>query len=316
MLSTLVWSALWCVSCRAVPCWRARAVWFGGSLCRLVACCPALLFAPLVFFSVRSLCAVLFGAVLRFVAVPRVLCAMPSRSCVLLPGALLGCVLLYCGVVLCWRALCGFPRCFAVPVCGDLGRFRVVVCLLVLCCVLRFFAVLLLFVALSPVLARCPWVWRWRALWRFLWCVVLFLLVLCLVARLVRCCCVLFWRACFVLPCVVFRCRLVAGWCLVLLPFFWGSLVGLFAWCCLLVVCFGVGVVVWPRGPSPCRSAPWRGSLWCPVPRCCVLWCCAAVWCCAVGLSCPVSVAAGACFCSLLYKRLQNPKQNKLFFCF
>ena len=116
------------------------------------------------------------------------------------------------------------------------GCFCVVVCLPVQCFVVRFVAVLLLFVALSPVLARCPSVWRWRTLWRFFWCVVLFPLVLCLVARLMRCCGVLCWPACFVSSCVVFCCLLVAGWCLVLMPVFWGPVVGPVAPCRLLVV--------------------------------------------------------------------------------
>ena len=125
----------------------------------------------------------------------------------------------------------------------------------------------------------------------------LFLLVLCLLARLVRCCGAL---CCFVSSCVVVCYLLAAGWCLVLVNVFAGSVVGLVAWCCLLVVCFGIGVLVWPRCPSPCRWAPWLGSLWRPVPRCCVLWCCGAVRWCAVGLSSPAFVAAGVCSCSLL----------------
>ena len=89
--------------CCAVLLCLYRAVWCGGSLCGLRFCRPALLLAALLFFvfccSVWSLCAVLFGAVLRFVAVRCVLChAVPGRSCVPLSGALLGCVLSCCGV--------------------------------------------------------------------------------------------------------------------------------------------------------------------------------------------------------------------------
>ena len=105
-----------------------------------------------------------------------------------------------------FSGLCGFPWCFTVPVCGGVGCFCVVVCLPVPCFVVRFIALLRLFVALSPVLAQRPWVWRCCALWRCLWCVVVFLVVLSLVARLVRCCGVLCWRVYVVLPCAVFRC--------------------------------------------------------------------------------------------------------------
>ena len=214
-------------------------------LCCLVHCCAWLLF-------------IVCGALLCWVIV---VCRCPVRGW----AAPCRAVVLSCLVARCC-VFCGFPLCFAVPVCGGLGRF-VLWCASPCCVVwfvlLRCISFFLLFSVLSPVLARRPWVWRCCALRSYLWCVVLFLLVLCWVARLVRCCGVLCWRACVVLPCAVFRCHLVAGWCLVLLPVFRGLLVGLVAWCCPPVVCFGAGVHVRPRGPLPCRSAPWFGSLWC-----------------------------------------------------
>ena len=253
VLSPMVLSALWCVCCRAVPCWRARAVWFVGSLCCLAllavlfaACSARFFFVPVcrAFWCGAALCCCSLCAVhcAGPLSCPAVWCVAGLRPVVLWCCLLLGCVVRL-PLVLC-RA--------------GLGCFPVVVCLPVLFLVVRFVAVLLLFVALSPVLARCLRVWRWRALRGFLWCVVLFLLVLCLVARLVPCCGVPCWSACFlgvaVRPgCLVLSsggvlwrwCPCLAAWSVALslgaLASFpvasWSPVLCLVVLCCRLVLC-------------------------------------------------------------------------------
>ena len=175
--------------CHAVPCF--------GLLCGLVARRPALLLAALVLFwpcAFSLCCAVWCGSVVRCCPLCALPFVCPAVCCVA------ECVLLYCGCCLVLPRI--VMRC-AVPVCGWLGCVHVVVshallCLPVLGCVVCFVAVILLFAALSPVLARRPWVWRCCALWRCLRSVGLFLPALCLAARLVRCCGVLSWSTCAV----------------------------------------------------------------------------------------------------------------------
>ena len=223
-LFLVLWSSCpWCGppsgACAAVLC-PAGVIVLSCSLVSCVISFLALLFTACSggFFLLVPVCRAFWcGAALRCSPVCVVRCAglllCPAVWCVAgLPSVVLSCCLVLACVGRLSLVLCR----------AGLGRSRVVVCLPVLSFVVRFVALLLLFVASSPVLARCLWVWRWRALWRFLWCIVLFLLVLCLVARVVRCCGVLCRRACFVSPCVVFRCRLDAGWCLVLMSVFGG----------------------------------------------------------------------------------------------
>ena len=230
VLSPVVWSALCCVCCRAVLCWCACVLLFCAVVpCVVpllavlhVACCAgfvvlALCGSCVACCSVR--CCALLLSVVRGV---QYRAALVSRCLVVCSAASCCAVVLSC-LVACGCALCCFPWSLAVPVCGGLGPFCVVVCFILLCFVVRFVAVLLSYVALSSVLAPCPWVWRCGALRRRLWCVVMFLLVLYLVACLLRCCGVLCWHACVVLACAVFCCVLVVCWCLVLLPVYWGS---------------------------------------------------------------------------------------------
>ena len=128
--------------------------------------------------------------------------------------------------------------------------------------------------ALSPVLAQRLLVWPCCALW----------LCLCappcciLVARVVRCSGVLCWRACVVSARGAFRGRLVAGWCLMLLPVFlsvscplWSSggvccrqCPSLAAWPAALssaVVCRGA---LLPCAVSCGAVCPCGAMLWCP----------------------------------------------------
>ena len=168
-----------------------------------------------------------------------------------------------CGPVLCGAVLCGVsPRCVLCAACV-LSWNGGACCCLPLCFVLC--------VSRGAVLCvPCP-------------------------LRSVRCCPSLCWCACVVLfvLCVPL---LAPGFCGALLCVVLFSLVccgavlGLVARGCLLVVCFGVGVPVWPRGLLPCG---WRGLLWCPASLCHVLWCCAFAWCCAVVLCCRVVVLLG-----------------------
>ena len=89
-------------------------------------------------------------------------------------------------------------------------------------------------------------------------------------------------------------CAVCGAWCcgallsVVLCPVvFCDAPHGLVACGCPLVPCFRVGVPVWPCGLLACGLC---GSLWCPAPLCCVVWCCAVVWCCTVVLCCRFAV--------------------------
>ena len=191
------------------------------------------------------------------------------------PGVVLFCAVLFCCVCLVSLLVVSCP--LALPVAlGPCALRR---------CVLR----------CSPALcALCCGVLSWRAGARCcspLCCVlcVSWGVALCVPCplRSVRCCVLLCWCACVVLfvwcvlllaPGAVVRC------CMVLLPLvFCSAVLGLAARGCLLAVCFGVGVPVWPRGLVPCG---WCGLLWCPASLCRVLWCCAVSWCCAALFCC------------------------------
>ena len=196
------------------------------------------------------------------------------------PGVVLLCAVLFCCA--CLVSLFVVPCPLALPVAlGPCALLR---------CVLRCSPALCALCRVCSVVA-C-------------WCTLLF-------AALLRAVCVLGCRAvrslssplCAVLcsvvlvrlrraVCVV---RAVAGaWCcgallcVALFPLvFCGAVLGLAARGCLLAVCFGVGVPVWPRGLVPCG---WCGLLWCPASLCGVLWCCAVWWCCAVVFCCRFAV--------------------------
>ena len=104
--------------------------------------------------------------------------------------------------------------------------------------------------------AVCPWVECCVALLCWVWCVVLYFLVLCFVVCRVRCSVVLCWRACFVPLDAVLRCLLCAGWRRLLLSVVFGcSLEGRVASCCFLVVSFSVCVPVWLHGRPFCCLA-------------------------------------------------------------
>ena len=284
--------------CSAVLVCLCRALWF--FLSGLVACRPVLLLACALFW---SLFAVLFGAVLCFVAAHCVwCCAVPDCSCVLLPDALLGCILSCCGVALrCHGFLCNMRPSSVLCRANQLWSLplHVLVCLAVLCCVVPFVASFLLFVALSPVLAVVPCgaacgVFCWFSL-----CCVWWRVSCGAWARCAR-------RACVVLSCAVLGCRLVAGWCLMWRPVFvWGSAGGpgclvlsssdVFGRSCPCSAALSLGALVWfPVGSFT--------PVLCPVGLCfCVVLCCGALlsdlpcWWRYFSLSC-----GGACWCCVL----------------
>ena len=123
-------------------------------------------------------------------------CAFPGRrSCVLLSAAVQCCVLFCCCVVSCcafglWcclvlsRVVVGLANFLVALPCRSalVWAFSVrsvlcgaVVCLVAPCCVVM----LLSPAAMSPVVARRPWLWCCVALWCLLWNVMLFMFVLC-----------------------------------------------------------------------------------------------------------------------------------------
>ena len=150
----VVWSVVTCV------CWRAAALSRVAvrsvlSLLAVLRCCLLRCFLLSFFF---PLCG------------PCVACCL-LLWCASLLSVVCGVVLVFRFLLCCWAASCRavvlscvVARCCALcgaPVCGGLGGFRVVVsravvCLPVLCCMVLFVAVFLLFAALSPVLARRP----------------------------------------------------------------------------------------------------------------------------------------------------------------
>ena len=225
VLCPRLWVGPLCGVCTAVLCrggvvvvWcavRWLDVWSRCLLSCVVACCG--------FFicSVRFLCAVLFGVVLRFDAVSCVwCCAAPGRFCVRLSGSWLGCVLLCCGFVLCcgallyvvrlcraglWRpppSLCCDVSCSGVPPCAVLcGSFCC--CVSVVCCPVSCPGAASLAVALlCPVallVVRCaipPCVVFRGASCAVMWCAVL----ACL--RRVSLCCVPLWLGRWLVPSV------------------------------------------------------------------------------------------------------------------
>ena len=281
------WSAVWCVCCRAVPCWGA--VRCGGSLCGLVACCPEVLLAALFFpffGSVQSLRALLFGAILRLVAVPCVTCcAAPGGSC----APAVGCIPGLCPVVL---SLCCLVLSRVVVQSGVLVWAVLVLWCLVLWRSSLWFFVLMFFCCSLPCLLSwrglpgCGAVVPCGAPWGLLCCLSL--------------CCV-WWR---VLCGAVVCCADVPVSCRPVLCFavFW-SMVGAWSNCCsfpallcwsglflsvsaarcgLPVACVVAGVPVWLCGPLPSCVLwfvviPWSPVL-CPVVPCvCVVPCCGAV---------------------------------------
>ena len=226
----------------------------------------------------------------------------------------------------------GFRRCrsvlYAVLCCASLGAVLrraaarcVAHCCAVVCCVALVWCRCLLPVALGPcALRRC--VLRCSPALCALccvcfvvarWCVLLFAALLCALC-VPGCCavCSLCSLLCAVLCFAVLvrsRCAVrvvgaVAGaWCcgallcVVLFPVVCrGAVLGLLARGCLLVVCFGVRVPVWPR---------WSASLWlvwfavvpCFPVSCSVVLCCRVVLCCCALLSCCAAVRA--CFALL-----------------
>ena len=217
----------------------------------------------------------------------------------------------------CCAVLC-IPGCGAAPRCGALCRW--VLCRCVLCC---FVALILVPLLIVPRPLMLPFALGFCALWRCVLPCSPVLCALCCVYFVVACSCALLFAAvgcavcvlgccavrslssplcavlCFAVPvrlcCAVRVVRaIVDAWCcdallcvaLFLLEFC-GLVLGLVARGCLLVVSFGVGVPVGPRGLLPCG---WYGLLWCPASLCRVLLCCAVAWCCAVVLCCRVAV--------------------------
>ena len=99
--------------CVCVLLFRALVRFVGGS----VACYRALLFVALFLLTLcRTMCAILFGAVLRIFAVLRVWrCVAPvRRCCVRLSGVLLCGILFSRGVVWCCPALLWVLQCFSM----------------------------------------------------------------------------------------------------------------------------------------------------------------------------------------------------------
>ena len=144
------------------------------------------------------------------------------------------------------------------------------------------------------------------------WCVLLFAALPCAVC-VSGCCavrslcspfCAVLCFAVLVRSCCAVRVvRAAAGaWCcgallcVVLFPVVCrGAVLGLVARGCLLVVCFGVGVPVWPRGAS--LWLVWFAVVPCFPVSCSVVLCCRVVLCCCALLSC--CGAVGACFALL-----------------
>ena len=125
-----------------------------------------------------------------------------------------------------------------------------------------------------------------------------------------RCCGVLCRHACFASPCVVFCCRLVAGWCLVLMPVLFAVAGGRGS---LVLLSGGV-----PRRWGPClaawsialslRTLAWFPGASCSPLLCLVLPCGAVLW------RFPVPLPLLLVFVFALYfeKPMQNPQQNNL----
>ena len=241
----------------------------------LVAPCFRLWCRPLCYLCAAVLCraGVLVSCGVAF-------CGLVARCPVLVLCFFFCPVLSLCAVLFDAVLCCMAVRCVRYRSCVPLS-VALLVCLPVLCGVVRFVAVSLLLAALPPVLAGRPLMWRCCALWRCLWCLGLLLPVLYLVARLVRCSGLLCCRACLVLTCGVFRCRLAAGRCLVLLR--------VFPCCSVLVwaVSVRVSCPLWSSGGSCCRRCPCLAT-W-PAARLCVLVRCGALLPCAVscGTPCP-----------------------------
>ena len=77
-------------------------------------------------------------------------------------------------------------------------------------------------------------------------------------------------------------CAVSGAWCccsLVSLPVVWGPLVGLVPWRCLLLVCVGIGVRVWPCRPS-LGVMVWFPVVFCSPVLCSVVLYCRVVLCC------------------------------------
>ena len=228
---------------------------------------------------------------------------MKGRSCLSLSGTLLGCVLLCCGDVFCLCALFGFPPalpcrsglflCCGVPPCSVFpGSFC--------CCVA---------VVRCPV--SCPGQVSFGVALAY---PVALLLVCCAVPP-----CVVFGGASHaVLWCAVLACLLCVALCCVLLSFGCWLVPGVDA--CFLGPGGGPRCPLpssgGARGPLPFHSAPWRGSLRRPVPRCCVLGCCPAVWCCAFGFSVllPLLLVFGFALYCKNHCKIQNKTTFPLFF--
>ena len=90
---------------------------------------------------------------------------------------------------------------------------------------------------------------------------------------------------CVVSCCVALCCFVSAGWCRVLLPVISGCLLlGAAVPCCLVVVCFVVGVPAWLRGLLPCCSL-WFVVVPCSPVVCPLVFCFRVVLCCGALLS-------------------------------
>ena len=274
-----------------LACCVARARWrraggvalpraaYGGCRVVLPAPLPRVLWAGFFCFARRA-CADCVPPP-RLVVVPCVVLS-PASCCVLLRSVV--CFVLcrvLCGVLVSGWVLapCCSARCCAGACCAVF---------VVLCCraLLRSLLVFFLFVLILA----------------FPWCSGLFLFVC-------SACAVLCWCACVVALCVVFSCPCGAGWCFVLFPVVFASLLlGLAVLCCLLVgpggswcrvsmVCCGMSLAAVLRRVAA-HCAAWR----CVVVRCvvlfCSVWCCRALFC--VLGRCPLSwgpVPSGAVFC-------------------
>ena len=337
--------------CAALPSgvlWCRVAVF--RAACRAVVPCLAVLWAA-------GRCAVFVGV---FVCV---LCCAVGCCCVLCRvfgrAVPLGCS--RCGLLSGFGLRCRVPCCAVCPwvrCCAALLRVVppgvVLLCAVLFCCA-RLMPLLVvpcplaLHVALGPcALRRC--VMRcFPALCALCcvcsgvacWCLLLFAAVLCAVCvlgcravRSLSCplCAVLCFAVLVCLRCAVRVVRAVVGaWCsgvllcVVLFPLgFCGAVLDLVARGCLLVVCFGVGVPVWPRGLVFCG---WCGLLWCPASLCRVLLCSAvglrcclcllcppvaspAVLCCAVGCLCCFVPSGGVCVLWCPFPPCRHPQTH------
>ena len=233
------------VMCCAVLCWCVGALLFGVLSCCVVGFVAGRL--PLALAAPFAL--VLCG----------VLCCVWCRRALLLDLVI---SLVMCGVVV---------RCVVWPSaplrCAALCWFCWVV---LLCCPPRAASVVdrPVAVGLSLILARC--------------CALSWGAVLCCstVPPVVRCAVV-----CVFSCCVVLRCLLCAGCCLVLLRVVSGCLLlGLVVSCCLLLASFVAGVPVRPRGLLPC-CVLWFAVVPCSPVLCPVVLCFRVVLCCGALLS-------------------------------